>query len=180
MRAPKSGGRPHHQSPPAGFVVGTCTPGNGTHSGKEGVQAHRPCCRTPASGLEPRNEHLSCVAAKREKRQGGDGENRWDGSHLVGVGGCRAGAGASGRPCPLQLSWEMQPASWGTIAATSPDTPGLAGGGPVVSCPRPHADHSPGPPERRSSLPVLARSLLVDTTYHPPDPGTVPATHAPA
>lgn len=132
---------------------------------EEGVQAHGPLCRTPALGPEPRNEHLSCVAANR-KGKGLMEKTAGTAVTWQGLGGCRAGAGASGRPCPLQLSWEMQPASWGTIAATSPNTPGLAGGGPVVSCPCPHADHSPGPPERQSSPPILAHSFLVDTTYH--------------
>lgn len=133
VRAPKSGERPHHQSPPAGFVVETCTPGNGTHSGKEGVQAHGPLCRTPALGPEPRNEHLSCVAANGRKGKGlmektAGTAVTWQGSGDAGpaqvlLGGlvpcsshgkCNLPHGAPSPPPPLT------PQAWLEVALLSP------------------------------------------------------------
>ena len=47
------------------------------------------------------------------------------------------------------------------------DTPGLAGGGPVVPVPAPmQTTLLPPPPEQRLPPAILAHALLVDTPYY--------------
>lgn len=124
------------------------------------------------SSLEPRNKHLSHEATNREKRRGCDGDNRQDAGHPVG-----ACAGPHG------CSWAASsPAALVGNAACFmghrclPDTPGLAGGGPVIPVPA---------PMQATLLPSTPRAVVA--TCHPsprppgghtilPDPGAVLAT----
>ena len=113
--------------------------------------------------LEPRRKHLSHAATNREKRQGCGGENRQDTGHPVGIG-AQGHTGAAGRPRPLQLLWEMQPALWGTAASLT--LRAWLGVALLFPSPPPCRPPScPPPPERWSPPAILAHALLMDTTY---------------